>query len=110
MFVRVVAFNTELSKYESWEEVNHVNKSINVLFETNSQFQQCKKQGVGQTTILKFLQLIQEGQRRGEIAVQGESYGNSSCDSREHEKPKTLSDIGISRKESTYILNCMLTQ
>lgn len=46
--------NKELAKHESWNEA-HVNKFINVLFETNSQFQQCKKQGVGQTTILKFL-------------------------------------------------------
>ena len=44
----------ELAKYETWEEAN-VNKSINVLFASNRQFQQCKQEGVGQTTILKFL-------------------------------------------------------
>jgi hypothetical protein len=44
--------NIELSKYETWD---HVNKTINMLFESNSQFQNCKKNGVGQTTILKFL-------------------------------------------------------
>jgi len=42
----------ELAKYESWD---HVNKNINMLFDSNSQFQNCKKNGVGQTTILKFL-------------------------------------------------------
>jgi len=46
-------------------------------------------------------QLIQEGQEKGEIAKQGESYGNSSCDQKEHEKPKTLDQLGISRKESS---------
>lgn len=45
----------ELAKYETWEKLGHVNKSINMLFDSNSQFQNCKKNGVGQTTILKFL-------------------------------------------------------
>lgn len=42
----------ELAKYETWVNVN---KSIKVLFASNRQFQQCKQEGVGQTTILKFL-------------------------------------------------------
>jgi len=46
--------NAELVKCETWEEAN-VNKSINVLFASNRQFQQCKQEGVGQTTIKKFL-------------------------------------------------------
>ena len=47
------------------------------------------------------IKLIKAGQERGEIARQGESYGNQSCFTKEHEKPKTLSDIGITRKESS---------
>jgi len=42
----------ELAKYETW---NNVNKSIKVMFASNRQFQEVKKAGVGQTTILKFL-------------------------------------------------------
>ena len=44
----------ELAKYESYLNVN---KFINVkdLFSSDRQFKQCKQQGVGQTTILKFL-------------------------------------------------------
>jgi ParB/RepB/Spo0J family partition protein len=42
----------ELAKYKDWK---HVNKSINMIFASNSQFQNCKKRGVGQTIILKFL-------------------------------------------------------
>jgi len=37
------------------EDLDHVDKSIKVIFQTNSQFQQVKKDGVGQTTLLKFL-------------------------------------------------------
>ncbi|MBN1118226.1 MAG: hypothetical protein JXA77_13540 [Bacteroidales bacterium] len=44
--------DAELTKYESWD---HVNKSIKMMFDSNSQFQNCKKNGVGQTTIKKFL-------------------------------------------------------
>jgi hypothetical protein len=47
--------DAELAKYKTWEEFN-LNKNINVnLFASGRQFEQCKKQGVGQTTILKFL-------------------------------------------------------
>lgn len=46
--------NSELSKYESWEECR-INKSINTLFENAGNFGRVKKDGVGQTTILKFL-------------------------------------------------------
>jgi len=42
----------ELAKYDDWDNVNEV---INVLFGSTRQFQQCKRDGVGQTTILKFL-------------------------------------------------------
>jgi hypothetical protein len=42
----------ELAKYETWD---HVNRNIKMLFDSNSQFQNCKKNGVGQTTVLKFL-------------------------------------------------------
>ena len=44
----------ELAKYESW---SNVNKNINIksLFASGRQFENCKKNGVGQTTILKFL-------------------------------------------------------
>ena len=44
----------EIAKYDSWDNVN---KNINVkaLFASERQFQQCKRDGVGQTTILKFL-------------------------------------------------------
>jgi hypothetical protein len=42
----------ELAKYEDW---SHLNKSIKMIFASNSQFQNCKKNGVGQITILKFL-------------------------------------------------------
>ena len=44
--------NGELAKYESWD---HVDEFINMMFESNSQFQNCKKNGVGRTIILKFL-------------------------------------------------------
>lgn len=44
--------NAELAKHKTWE---HANKSIRVIFSSNSQFQQCKRDGVGQGTILKFL-------------------------------------------------------
>lgn len=44
--------DAEIAKYDDW---SHVNKSIKVIFASNSQFQQCKQDGVGQTTILKFL-------------------------------------------------------
>ncbi|OFY61620.1 MAG: hypothetical protein A2Y71_03015 [Bacteroidetes bacterium RBG_13_42_15] len=51
--------NEELGKYESWEELP--NKSIKQLFidekgySPEGRFKQCKKDGAGQTTILKFL-------------------------------------------------------
>jgi len=45
--------------------------------------------------------LISEGQERGEIAKQGESYGTASCPEAVHEKPKTLADIGLTRNESS---------
>jgi len=38
--------DNELAKYETWK---HVNKFIKVIFSSNSQFQQCKKDGVGQS-------------------------------------------------------------
>uniref|UniRef100_A0A6M3JL93 ParB-like N-terminal domain-containing protein n=1 Tax=viral metagenome TaxID=1070528 RepID=A0A6M3JL93_9ZZZZ len=47
----------EFAKYDSWEEFR-VNKSINPifrLFESEPKFRTAKGQGVGQTTILKFL-------------------------------------------------------
>jgi len=45
----------EVAKYETWEEAEKVNTFIN-LFENKAQFGQAKgKQGIGQTTILKFL-------------------------------------------------------
>jgi len=43
-------------------------------------------------------QLIQEGQRRGEIAKPAENQANLVTDG--NRVKKTLSDIGISRKES----------
>jgi len=47
--------DAELKKYESWEEAR-INKSINTLFENAGNFGRCKKKdGVGQTTLLKFL-------------------------------------------------------
>jgi hypothetical protein len=43
----------ELAKYETWESLN---ESIKTLFDKNkSGYENCKKKGVGQTTILKFL-------------------------------------------------------
>ena len=42
----------ELAKYEDW---NNADKNIRVMFASNRQFQQNKKQGVGRSTILKFL-------------------------------------------------------
>jgi hypothetical protein len=42
----------ELAKFDDW---NNVNVFIKVLFGSARQFQQCKRDGVGQTTILKFL-------------------------------------------------------
>ena len=42
----------ELAKFDDWD---HVNELINMLLGSNSQFQNCKKNGVGQTIILKFL-------------------------------------------------------
>jgi hypothetical protein len=44
--------DAELQKYPDW---HHVDKSINVIFDSNSQFQQCKRDGVGQGILLKFL-------------------------------------------------------
>jgi N6-adenosine-specific RNA methylase IME4 len=45
--------------------------------------------------------LIQEKQEKGEIARQGQSYGNGSCTTPEHEQPGTLTEIGVTRKESS---------
>lgn len=44
----------ELAKFENLTEWNRVNKSIN-LVKDESNYQQLKQRGVGQTTILKFL-------------------------------------------------------
>lgn len=44
--------DAELQKYDDW---NHANKSISMIFKSNSQFQNCKQHGVGQGIILKFL-------------------------------------------------------
>jgi hypothetical protein len=44
--------NAELAKYETWEQAN---KFIRVLFKSPEGFTKIKKDGVGQTTILKFL-------------------------------------------------------
>jgi hypothetical protein len=43
------------SEIKKWNDYDHVNEIIKVLFKSNSQFIQCKKDGVGQTTVLKFL-------------------------------------------------------
>jgi ParB-like chromosome segregation protein Spo0J len=42
----------ELARFERWD---HADKNIRVIFASNSQFQQNKKQGVGRETIKKFL-------------------------------------------------------
>jgi hypothetical protein len=42
----------ELAKYDSW---NHADGNIRVIFSSNSQFQQCKRDGVGREVIKKFL-------------------------------------------------------
>jgi hypothetical protein len=44
--------DAELAKYGSWD---HADKNIRVVFSSNSQFQQCKQDGVGRETLLKFL-------------------------------------------------------
>jgi hypothetical protein len=46
--------DAELAKYKTW---NHpgVIASVKNLFSSNSQFQQCKQDGVGRPVILKFL-------------------------------------------------------
>jgi len=44
--------DAELKKCDSWDRVN---KSIKTMFKSNSEYQNCRKNGVGQTTILKFL-------------------------------------------------------
>jgi len=44
--------DAELAKCDHW---NHLDKSIRVIFSSNSQFQECKQEGVGRTTILNFL-------------------------------------------------------
>lgn len=44
--------DAELQKYEDWR---HAGKSTSVMFASNSQFQQCKRDGVGRVIILKFL-------------------------------------------------------
>ena len=139
-----------MSKYERWEEAPR--GLIDSLDLSNrSSFENIKSKGVGQTTILKFLeehpeeingigcsmeqakaqgigrqiiasflnwpesrvsyslerlkmigQLIQDGQRRGEIAKQdtGGTGSNQYGSVPERNTCKTLSDIGISRKES----------
>jgi len=42
----------ELAKYDDW---NHAGKNTRMIFASNSQFQNCKKEGIGHGTILKFL-------------------------------------------------------
>jgi hypothetical protein len=54
--------------------------------------------------------LIQEKQENGEIAKQGQSFGNSSCTTREHEQPSTLPEIGVTRKESSTSKNLALIE
>ena len=46
-------------------------------------------------------QLIQDGQRRGEIARKDDGYVGNQWGVPNGNTPKTLSDIGISRKESS---------
>jgi hypothetical protein len=46
--------DAELAKCESWNKAR-INKSINTLFGNAGNFERAKQQGVGQTTILKFL-------------------------------------------------------
>ena len=41
--------DAELAKCETW---NRVNESIKTMFRSNSEYQNCRKNGVGQTTIL----------------------------------------------------------
>ena len=121
------------------------NKSISHIIENAKSFSNIKRDGVGQTTILKFLeehpeeaepfysqkkivsmdtisaflnwpksrvsyslerlkmigQLIQDGQRRGEIARKDDGYVGNQWGVPNGNTPKTLSDIGISRKESS---------
>jgi len=43
---------TELAKYESWEDIMD-NKSISHIIENAKSFSNIKRDGVGQTTILK---------------------------------------------------------
>lgn len=45
--------------------------------------------------------IIQQKQEAGEVARQGQSFGNSSCTIPEHEQPDTLTEIGVTRKESS---------
>lgn len=49
--------NSELAKYKTWEEVEkYPNNFIKVLFSnTKGDWKKAKDNGVGQTTILKFL-------------------------------------------------------
>lgn len=42
----------ELAKYDDW---NHAGKNTRMIFASNSQFQNCKQEGIGHGTILKFL-------------------------------------------------------
>ena len=42
----------ELAKCTDW---NHAQDFLNMIFASNSQFENCKKNGVGQSTIKKFL-------------------------------------------------------
>ena len=44
--------DVELKKCDSWDRVD---KFIKTMFKSNSEYQNCRKNGVGRTTILKFL-------------------------------------------------------
>ena len=45
-------------------------------------------------------QLIKEGQQKGELATRDDGYKYGTCTERA-QVPKTLTDIGISRKDSS---------
>ena len=46
-------------------------------------------------------ELIKQGQDNGEIRKEAQSYGNSSSSRKEAELPKTISEIGLSHKQSS---------
>jgi len=46
-----------LAKYNKWEDLSHIQETLSMkrLFGSNSQYQKCKKDGVGEGTLTKFL-------------------------------------------------------